>query len=110
MLSQRNSQGEDDVAFEEELSRNPYNLKTWWDYLESKRGAPAKVGIILHYEHVVYRCRILVSRSWCLFFVACSGAPQTRSRADGLAGRQSLYAPTSRFLPDRALADKELVA
>jgi hypothetical protein len=36
-------QGDDDVAYEEELTRNPYALKTWWQYIASKATAPAKV-------------------------------------------------------------------
>lgn len=33
---------EDDVAYEEELVRSPYALRTWLDYIASKKGSPAK--------------------------------------------------------------------
>ena len=34
---------DDDVSFEDELARNPYVLKTWLQYIASKRMARAKV-------------------------------------------------------------------
>ena len=34
-------QDEEDFQFEEELSRNPYSVKTWWQYLEFKSNSPA---------------------------------------------------------------------
>lgn len=30
---------EQDVEYEQEISRNPYSLKAWWRYLEAKQGA-----------------------------------------------------------------------
>lgn len=32
-------QNDDDLAFEEELSRNPYDVRTWFSYMEAKRVA-----------------------------------------------------------------------
>lgn len=37
-------QNDDDAAYEEELSRNPYALKTWIQYITSKRAAPPRVS------------------------------------------------------------------
>ncbi|CEM02311.1 unnamed protein product [Vitrella brassicaformis CCMP3155] len=34
---------ETDVAYEEELTRNPYSVKVWWAYLNSKTRAPPKL-------------------------------------------------------------------
>jgi pre-mRNA-splicing factor SYF1 len=41
-------QGEVDLSYEEDLSRNPYSLKLWWRYIQSKREAPAKVRYTLY--------------------------------------------------------------
>ena len=34
---------DDDLGFEEELTRNPYSLKTWVQFIASKKAAPPKV-------------------------------------------------------------------
>ena len=39
---------EDDVTFEEELVRNPFALRTWLDYIMSKKSAPAKTRFQLY--------------------------------------------------------------
>ena len=39
---------EDDVLFEEELVRSPYALRTWLDYVASKKSAPAKTRFQLY--------------------------------------------------------------
>lgn len=39
---------DDEVAFEEELVRSPYALRTWLDYVASKKGAPAKARFQLY--------------------------------------------------------------
>jgi hypothetical protein len=36
-------QAESDVGFEDELSRTPYNLKTWWQYIHSQPPEKKKV-------------------------------------------------------------------
>lgn len=36
-----------DVAFEDELARNPYSIRVWWSYIQSKQGAPAAVRYLL---------------------------------------------------------------
>ncbi len=33
----------DDFVYEEELARNPYSIRNWWGYIQSKQQAPAKV-------------------------------------------------------------------
>lgn len=37
-------QSEEDLAFEDELARNPYSVKTWMEYIESKKSSRPKVG------------------------------------------------------------------
>ena len=39
---------EDDLIYEEELLRNPYNLKLWLQYLEARKGASEKKRNILY--------------------------------------------------------------
>lgn len=41
-------ENEKDVEFEEEISRNPYRLKSWWRYLLAKEGARCKTRNIIH--------------------------------------------------------------
>lgn len=41
-------ENEKDVEFEEEISRNPYRLKSWWRYLLAKEGARRKTRNIIH--------------------------------------------------------------
>jgi hypothetical protein len=35
----------DDFTFEEEVSRNPYSIRNWWGYINSKRDAPPQVRV-----------------------------------------------------------------
>jgi len=45
-------QQEEDFQFEEELSRNPYSVKTWWQYLDFKHDAsPAVSFVCAHPPH-----------------------------------------------------------
>ena len=39
---------EQDYEFEEELLNNPYSVKLWWRYLDTKKGASNKTRNILH--------------------------------------------------------------
>jgi pre-mRNA-splicing factor SYF1 len=39
---------EDDVSFEEELVRSPFALRTWLDYIASKKGAPPRARYQLY--------------------------------------------------------------
>jgi len=39
---------EQDFEFEEELLNNPYSLKLWWRYLESKKAASNEARNIIH--------------------------------------------------------------
>ena len=39
---------EADLLYEEELLRNPYNLKMWLRYLGARKGAPAKKRYVLY--------------------------------------------------------------
>lgn len=41
-------ENEKDIEFEEEISRNPYRLKSWWRYLLAKEGAKPKTRNIIH--------------------------------------------------------------
>lgn len=41
-------ENEKDVEFEEEISRNPYRLKSWWRYLLAKEGARRKTRNVIH--------------------------------------------------------------
>lgn len=41
-------ENEQDIEFEEEISRNPYRLKSWWRYLLAKEGARRKTRNIIH--------------------------------------------------------------
>ncbi|CBJ33520.1 conserved unknown protein [Ectocarpus siliculosus] len=41
-------ENEKDIEFEEEISRNPYRLKSWWRYLLAKEGAKRKTRNIIH--------------------------------------------------------------
>lgn len=40
--------GEEDLAYEEELLRNPFSLKLWWRYLIAKSGTPFKKRAIIY--------------------------------------------------------------
>ena len=39
---------EEDLAYEEELLRNPYNVKMWLRYIEARKGAPMKKRYVLY--------------------------------------------------------------
>ncbi|CAN1192380.1 Pre-mRNA-splicing factor SYF1 [Linum perenne] len=39
---------EDDLAYEEELLRNPFSLKLWWRYLVARRGGPLKKRFVIY--------------------------------------------------------------
>jgi len=41
-------QNEKDVEFEEEISRNPHRLKSWWRYLLAKEGARQRTRNVIH--------------------------------------------------------------
>lgn len=41
-------QNENDVEFEEEISRNPHRLKSWWRYLLAKEGARRRTRNVIH--------------------------------------------------------------
>ncbi|CAM9503567.1 unnamed protein product [Discosporangium mesarthrocarpum] len=41
-------ENEKDLEFEEEISRNPYRLKSWWRYLQGKEGARRKTRNVIH--------------------------------------------------------------
>ncbi|CAM9610555.1 unnamed protein product [Choristocarpus tenellus] len=41
-------ENEKDLEFEEEISRNPYRLKSWWRYLQAKEGARKKTRNVIH--------------------------------------------------------------
>eukprot|EP00903_Cladosiphon_okamuranus_P006058 g5973.t1 len=41
-------ENEKDIEFEEEISRNPFRLKSWWRYLLAKEGAKPKTRNIIH--------------------------------------------------------------
>lgn len=41
-------ENEKDLEFEEEISRNPYRLKSWWRYLLAKEGAKRKTRNVIH--------------------------------------------------------------
>ena len=43
-----------DLEFEEQLLRNPYSVKVWWKYLESKTTSTPKTRNIL-YERALQR-------------------------------------------------------
>jgi len=44
---------EQDLEYEEELLRNPYNLRLWLRYLEARRDAPLKRRFVL-YERALH--------------------------------------------------------
>ena len=46
------SQEEEDLAYEEEILRNPYSVKCWSRYLEHKKSAPKSV-LNLVYERAL---------------------------------------------------------
>ena len=33
----------DDFTHEEEVARNPYSIRNWWNYIEAKRESPSRV-------------------------------------------------------------------
>lgn len=39
---------DEDLLYEEELLRNPYNLKMWWRYIQARTDAPAKRRYLLY--------------------------------------------------------------
>jgi len=39
---------EEDIPFEEDVLRHPYNLKSWWRYLEFKLGANPRVRFLIY--------------------------------------------------------------
>jgi hypothetical protein len=64
-------QKEEDIAFEEEVVRNPFALKTWWHYLLAKKEAEAPArDLNLVYERALKRVRSVVRASgvvlWCV--------------------------------------------
>lgn len=38
---------DEDLLYEEELLRNPYNLKMWWRYISARSDAPARRRYLL---------------------------------------------------------------
>ena len=62
-------ENEKDIEFEEEISRNPYRLKSWWRYLLAKEGAKPKTRNIIHERAL----KFLPNRSvWIWFGVGVS--------------------------------------
>jgi hypothetical protein len=39
---------DEDLLYEEELLRNPYNLKMWWRYIQARSDAPARRRYLLY--------------------------------------------------------------
>lgn len=64
---------DEDLLYEEELLRNPYNLKMWWRYIQARTDAPAKRRYLL-YERALralpgsYKVRVMRR---CMACVAC---------------------------------------
>lgn len=78
---------EEDLIYEEELLRNPYNLKMWLRYLDARKGAHAKKRYVL-YERALqalpgsYKVReIIISRWHALRPFKCPAAVVQPSRA-----------------------------
>eukprot|EP00742_Colponemidia_sp_Colp-10_P004229 GILJ01004512.1.p1 GENE.GILJ01004512.1~~GILJ01004512.1.p1 ORF type:complete len:874 (-),score=189.95 GILJ01004512.1:763-3384(-) len=45
---------ETDVAYEEEIRRNPFSLKLWWRYLDAKRKSPPKIRQTIYERSLKY--------------------------------------------------------
>ena len=43
---------DEDLAHEEEVSRAPYSLSPWWEYIKAKQNSPSKIRNVI-YERAV---------------------------------------------------------
>lgn len=73
-------QDSDDFHYEEELSRHPYSVKTWWEYLDSKRDARSKVNQTkpnhMHmHMHMQPSHHCYDADASCRFATCCMSAP-----------------------------------
>lgn len=65
---------EEDLAYEEELLRNPYNVKMWLRYIDARKGAPMKKRHVL-YERALqalpgsYKVCATIDMLYCNFII-----------------------------------------